>query len=374
VGLDGQRRLKAGSVLIVGAGGLGSPAGMYLAAAGVGTIGIVDFDKIDLSNLQRQIMHSTADVGKSKCKSAEQRMAQINPHIRIVGHEEQLSAVNIKSMIEQYDIVIDATDSFATRYLINDACVLLNKPNIYGAIYRFEGQASVFAPGRGPCYRCLFPVPPPADAVPNCAEAGVLGVLAGLIGVVQATEAIRILLGEETGLGAGLTGKLLIYDAKEMRFDTVKITRNAGCPLCGDNPTIKEISETIFVCEASSSNQDLPTDAGAGSGSSASAEITAVDLQKRLEAKEDFLLLDVRTPEEYILCQIPGSTLIPLNELPERFEQLDTAKEIVVYCKSGARSRKAAQLLSQKGFSKLKNLTGGILAWIAEVDPSMCGY
>ncbi len=230
--MDGQRRLKAGSLLIVGAGGLGSPAGMYLAAAGVGTIGIADFDKIDLSNLQRQIFHATSGVGQSKCQSAKRRMEEINPEIKIVTHEERISAANIESLVNQYDVVIDATDNFATRYLINDACVLLKKPNVYGAIYRFEGQASVFAPGAGPCYRCLFPFPPQADAVPNCAEGGVLGVLAGMIGVLQATEAIRLML----DIGTGLIGKLLIYDAMEMRFDTVNIKRNLDCPLCGENP------------------------------------------------------------------------------------------------------------------------------------------
>ncbi|MBS2008858.1 MAG: molybdopterin-synthase adenylyltransferase MoeB [Cyanobacteria bacterium SZAS TMP-1] len=362
VGLDGQKRLKAGSVLIIGAGGLGSPAGMYLAAAGVGRIGIVDFDKIDLSNLQRQIMHSTADVGTSKCASAEKRMHEINPEIAVVVHEEQVSQANIEALVKQYDVVIDATDNFSTRYLINDACVLANKPNIYGAIYRFEGQTSVFAPGRGPCYRCLFPSPPPPDAVPNCAEGGVLGVLAGVIGVLQATEAIRILL----GLGSGLIGRLMLYDAMEMRFDTVNVKRDSDCPVCGDKPTITTVVDTAFSC--------APAASGSSDSTGSSAEINAISLNRRLTAGDEFLLLDVRNPEEYILCSIPGCTLIPLPELATRMKDLDKGKEIIVYCKSGARSRKAMGMLEDAGYKNVKNLTGGILAWIAEVDPSMSSY
>lgn len=362
VGLDGQRRLKAGRVLIIGAGGLGSPAGMYLAAAGVGTIGIVDFDKIDLSNLQRQIMHSTDDVGSSKCQSAKQRLAQINPGIKIAIHEEKISAGNIAKLVGQYDVVIDATDNFATRYLINDACVLLNKPNVYGAIYRFEGQSSVFLPKAGPCYRCLFPFPPPAEAAPNCAEAGVLGVLAGIIGVVQATEAIKLLL----SLGTGLIGRLLIYDAMEMRFDTVKIKRDPKCDLCGDSPVITSIRESTFTCAA-------PAEATATAGGGLS-EITPGQLNSRLKSGEKIFLLDVRNKEEHKMCHLAGCTLIPLPELATRLGALDPTEEIVVYCKSGARSRSAMQLLTANGFARVKNLSGGILAWIADIDPSMPKY
>jgi len=371
--MDGQRRLKAGSVLIVGAGGLGSPAGMYLAAAGVGTIGIADFDDIDLSNLQRQIFHATSGVGTSKCQSAKLRMEEINPEIKIVTHDERITAANIEILVGQYDVVIDATDNFATRYLINDACVLLKKPNVYGAIYRFEGQASVFAPGSGPCYRCLFPFPPQADAVPNCAEGGVLGVLAGMIGVLQATEAIRLLL----DIGTGLIGKLLIYDAMEMRFDTVNIKRNLDCPLCGDNPTIKSIADTEFACAVKVVEAGTKAAADGSAGSSANDsddEISATALSDRLKSGDRLFLLDVRNPEEFVLCNLPGCNLIPLPELSKRLSDLDRSQDIVVYCKSGARSRRAVQLLREAGFQKLTNLTGGILAWIAEVDPSMPGY
>jgi len=363
VGLQGQKKLKAGSVLIVGAGGLGSPAGMYLAAAGVGKIGIVDFDKIDLSNLQRQIMHATEDVGTSKCASAKKRMQEINPEIEVVVHEEQVSQANIEKLVKLYDVVIDATDNFSTRYLINDACVLGKKPNIYGAIYRFEGQASVFAPGQG-CYRCLFPFPPPPDTVPNCAEGGVLGVLAGIIGVLQATEAIRILI----GMGSGLIGRLMLYDAMEMRFDTLNVKRNADCPICGDKPTITTVVDTAVSCAP------VATGSGSDSAQVADAEITAASLNERLEEGDKFLLLDVRNPEEYVLCSIPGSTLIPLPELTKHIKDLDKEQEIIVYCKSGARSRRAMGMLQASGCKNVKNLTGGILSWIAEVDPSMPSY
>jgi len=362
VGLDGQRRLKASRVLIVGAGGLGSPAAMYLAAAGIGTVGIVDFDNIDLSNLQRQILHSTIDIGASKCKSAKQRLAEINPEIEIVTHEERISADNISRLVSQYDVVIDATDNFATRYLINDACVLLSKPNVYGAIYRFEGQASVFLPGAGPCYRCLFPDPPQIDAVPNCAEGGVLGVLAGIIGVIQATEAIKLVL----QIGTGLVGRLLVYDALEMRFDTVKIKRTAGCHLCGDSPTITSITESAFSCAVPTATDDTTSDRV--------NEISAADLNTRLNNGEQIFLLDVRNIEEHQLCHLPGCTLIPLRELPTRLDALDSSQEIVVYCKAGARSSSARQLLTERGFTRVKHLTGGILAWINEVDPLMQSY
>ncbi|MBU6453541.1 MAG: molybdopterin-synthase adenylyltransferase MoeB [Cyanobacteria bacterium REEB67] len=362
-GERGQKLLKAGRILIVGvgAGGLGSPAALYLAAAGVGTIGIVDFDDIDLANLQRQILHATADVGTSKCKSAQKRLEETNPEIRIVIHEERLSAENVQKLIDAYDIVIDATDNFATRYLINDACVLSGKANVYGAIYRFEGQASVFMPGAGPCYRCLFPDPPVAETVPNCAEGGVLGLLAGMIGVVQATEAIKLLL----QTGTGLVGKRLVYDALEMRFDTVQLKRNPACKICGDNPTITTPVDSSFACaNAEGKSSDAP----------GSDQIGAVELSRRLNEETPLFLLDVRNPEEYSICHLQDSTLIPLTQLAGRLAELDQSKEIIVYCKSGTRSLAALKLLSSHGFTRVKHLSGGILAWIADVDPSMQKY
>jgi adenylyltransferase/sulfurtransferase len=366
VGTAGQRRLKAARVLIIGAGGLGAPAAIYLAAAGIGTIGIVDFDNIELSNLQRQIIHSTADVGSSKCKSAKSRLAQINPEIKVVLYEERITAENIEKLVEEYDVIVDATDNFTTRYLINDACVLGKKPNVFGAIYRFEGQTSIFAPG-GPCYRCLFPYPPPPDAVPNCAEGGVLGVLAGMIGVIQATEAIKYIL----GMGKNLVGQLLMYDALDMKFDVLKIARNAKCPLCGDNPTILTVEESTISCKTAviANGANLSNDVANGV-----AAITAPELQRRLANGESIFLLDVRNSEEYQLCRLPGSVLIPLRDLPARVGELNRSRELVVYCKSGSRGLKAAQLLLSQGFSQVKNLKGGILSWIAEIDPTMRKY
>jgi sulfur-carrier protein adenylyltransferase/sulfurtransferase len=356
VGSDGQRRLKAAKVLIVGAGGLGSPSSLYLAAAGIGTLGLVDFDEVDLSNLQRQILHGVEDVGTKKLDSARKRLAQINPEIKVQCHAQRLSAENAMRIIGDYDVVLDGTDNFSTRYLINDACVLAKKPSVYGSIYRFEGQASVFVPYEGPCYRCLFPEPPPADAVPNCAEGGVLGVLAGLIGTIQATETIKLIL----GLGNSLAGRLLLYDALEMRFDTLNVRRNPSCPICGENPTIRTLSETVVQCATAD-------------GAAEVQEILTGELAERLKAKK-VRLLDVRNPEEYELCRIEGSLLIPLKELEERINELNPADEVVVYCKSGMRSNKAAQLLTQKGFKNIKSLQGGILAWIREQDPSMQTY
>jgi molybdopterin/thiamine biosynthesis adenylyltransferase/rhodanese-related sulfurtransferase len=351
VGSVGQRRLKAAKVLIIGAGGLGSPAAIYLAAAGVGTIGIVDFDNVDLSNLQRQILHTVDEVGKPKLESAKRRLAGVNPEVNVVLHAHRLDASNALELITQYDVVVDGTDNFSTRYLVNDACVFAEKPLVYGSIYRFEGQATVFYPYEGPCYRCLFPDPPPPEAVPNCAEGGVLGVLAGLIGTLQATEAIKLIL----SLGNTLQGRLLLYDALEMRFDTLNVKRNPQCPICGSNPTITELKETAVQC-------------GVGV-----VEVNTGELVERLR-KDNLRLLDVRNPEEYAICKIEGSTLIPLNELPERLEELDQSAETIVYCKSGMRSKKAAELLSERGFKNVKSLQGGILAWIREQDPSMQAY
>lgn len=349
VGLEGQRRLKAAKVLVIGAGGLGSPSALYLAAAGVGTIGLVDFDNVDMSNLQRQILHTVDEVGKSKLDSAKRRLGSINPEVEVVLHKQRLDAGNAMELISQYDVVVDGTDNFSTRYLVNDACVISEKPNVYGSIYRFEGQASVFLPYEGPCYRCIFPDPPPPDAVPNCAEGGVLGVLAGVIGTLQATETIKMIL----SLGNCLVGRLLLYDALEMRFDTLNIKRNPDCPLCGMNPTIKELKETVVQCET---------------------QVIEIDTRQLAERLQKVRLLDVRNPEEYEICKIQGSELIPLPQLQERLGELDPAAETIVYCKSGMRSKKAAELLLDRGFKNVKSLHGGILAWINEQDPSMQSY
>jgi len=356
VGIEGQRRLKRARVLVIGAGGLGSPVSMYLAAAGVGTIGLVDFDNVDLSNLQRQILHSTSGVGSSKLKSAEERLGALNPEINIVLHETRINQDNACSIIEQYDLVIDGTDNFSTRYLVNDACVILKKPNVYGSIFRFEGQATVFEPGSGPCYRCLFPYPPPPEAVPNCAEGGVLGVVAGTIGLIQATEALKLIL----GLGQGLRGKLLLYDAIEMRIDRLQIARDPQCPVCGDNPTITTVSEITFSCATGEDDKAI--------------DISPVELNNRLTAGDTVFLLDVRNQEEFDLCRLQQSTLIPLRELEDRLSEINRSQEIVVYCKSGGRSKIATNLLLENGFPTVQNLSGGILAWIAQIDPGMQSY
>lgn len=371
VGMDGQRRLKNGRVLVVGAGGLGSPSLMYLAAAGVGTIGIIDFDTVDLSNLQRQIVHSTEEVGKKKTESARKRLTGLNPDVTTILHDERLSVDNALSIIGQYDVVVDGTDNFTTRYLVNDASILAGKPNVYGSIFRFEGQASVFGSPDGPCYRCLFPQPPEADAVPNCAEGGVLGVLAGVIGVIQATEALKLIL----KLGDSLSGRLLLYDAIEMRFDTLKLNKNKDCPICGDNPAIKELSEEAISCRMND-----PADRSSLSAANTSTiEVSEVTVEQLLEVLKkapprDFLLLDVRNKEEYELCRIENSRLIPLPELPNRLNEIDRESDIVVYCKSGNRSRKASELLLSKGFTRVRNLKGGILQWGKSIDPSMVTY
>jgi len=362
IGLDGQRRLKAGSVLIIGAGGLGSPTAIYLAAAGVGKIGIVDFDNVELSNLQRQILHDTADVGTSKCQSAKERLNQVNPEVKVVLHQERVSATNIETLIDGYDVVIDATDNFTTRYLVNDACFMANKPNVHGAIYQFEGQSTVFLPGEGPCYRCLFAEAPPSNSIPNCAEGGVLGVLAGMVGMVQATETIKLLVSGQSSL----VGKMLMYNALEMRFDKLAIMRDNNCRLCGQTPSIKTISEAIANCPA--------TDQKSGTASGGEDEIEAKVLSKKLSNSEKVFLLDVRNAEEYLLCHLPKSVLIPLAELPERLRELNVEDEIVVYCKSGARSRQAVNLLKTRGYNRTRHLSGGILNWIHEIDPSMPVY
>ena len=360
VGMDGQRKLKAARVLCIGAGGLGSPATMYLAAAGVGQLGIVDFDVVDYSNLQRQILHGTPDVGRPKLQSAKDRLHAINPGVHVETYETALSSQNALRLFESYDVIVDGTDNFPTRYLVNDACVLLGKPNAYGSIFRFEGQASVFAMQDGPCYRCMFPEPPPPGLVPSCAEGGVLGVLPGIIGTIQATEAIKILI----GIGEPLVGRFLIFDALRMRFRELKLRRDPDCPVCGDRPTVRELIDYEQFCGVTAVPQ-----------TGAPLEETSVEgLKTRLDSEDDLLLLDVREPQEYQICAIPGSTLIPLGELPGRLAELEGRRNIVVHCKSGVRSAKAVKLLREAGFSDTVNLKGGILAWIDRVDPSLPKY
>ena len=365
IGVEGQRRLKASSVLCIGAGGLGSPAAMYLAAAGIGRLGIVDFDVVDFSNLQRQVIHGTPDVGRSKLDSARDRINALNPYVEVETHEVALSSENALDLFAPYDVILDGTDNFPTRYLVNDACVIAGKPNAYGSIFRFEGQASVFATKDGPCYRCLYPEPPPPGLVPSCAEGGVLGVLPGIIGVIQATEAVKVLL----GIGEPLVGRFLIYDALRMRFRELKLRKDPECPVCGDHPTVTELIDYEQFCGIRPQAKEATTEAGA-----ADWEITSVQLKRRLDAGEDVLVLDVREPNEYQINRIEGSTLIPLGELPRRFQELDRARPIVCQCKMGSRSAKAMEFLQSVGFADVKNLQGGILAWIDTVDPSQPKY
>jgi sulfur-carrier protein adenylyltransferase/sulfurtransferase len=359
VTIEGQRKLKQGSVLLVGAGGLGSPAALYLAAAGVGRLGILDFDVVDESNLQRQIVHDTSWIGKPKLDSAKARLNGLNPHVVVETHPTALDSSNALQILARYDVVVDGTDNFETRYLTNDACYLLKKPNVYGSIFRFEGQASVFWPDRGPCYRCLYPEPPPPGLVPSCAEGGVLGILPGVVGSIQATEALKILL----GIGEPLVGRLLLYDALAMRFEELKLRRDPKCPLCGENPTIRELQDYAAFC-------------GIGRGEEAEAveEIAAAELKRRLDAGDPLEVIDVREPHEFAIAKIPGTRLIPLGTLNEHLHELDTAKTYVVHCKSGARSAKAIGQLRRVGFKRLLNLKGGILAWSKEVDPSVPTY
>jgi adenylyltransferase/sulfurtransferase len=364
VGMEGQKRLKASSVLLIGAGGLGSPLGLYLAAAGVGRIGLVDFDVVDFSNLQRQVLHGTPDVGRPKLQSARDRLQAINPTVRVDLYETRLTSQNALEILRPYDVVIDGTDNFPTRYLVNDACVLLGKPNVYGSIFRFDGQASVFYPGRGPCYRCLYPEPPPPGEVPSCAEGGVLGILPGLVGCIQATEAVKLILGR----GEPLVGRLLLYDALQMSFREFRVRRNPKCPVCGERPTITGLIDYEQFCGVR--GQEAPAPAAAAG----LAEITVEELKGRLDRGDDVFILDVRNPEEYEICRIPGSTLLPLPALPQRFRELDAGREMVVHCKSGVRSQKAIAFLRQQGFTKLKNLKGGVLAWADRIDRSLPKY
>ena len=369
VGVDGQRRLKAGSVLCVGAGGLGSPAAMYLAAAGVGRIGIVDFDVVDYSNLQRQIIHGTSSIGKTKLQSAKERLQDINPHIQIDTYETSLSSDNALELFAPYDVILDGTDNFPTRYLTNDACVLLGKPNAYGSIFRFEGQASVFGAKDGPCYRCLYPEPPPPGLVPSCAEGGVLGVLPGVIGVIQATETIKLI----TGIGEPLVGRFLIYDALRMKFRELKLRKDPDCPVCGTNPTVTKLIDYQEFCGMRPNVEQEAADAAAAAGKSAT-EISSLELKARLDRGDKLVIVDVREPHEYQINRIPGSVLIPLGEIPRRYAELDQDAELVMQCKMGGRSAKAADYLRTVGFKKVLNLTGGILDWVDKVDPSQPKY
>ncbi|MGA2373366.1 MAG: molybdopterin-synthase adenylyltransferase MoeB [Candidatus Korobacteraceae bacterium] len=360
VGMEGQLKLKQARVLCVGAGGLGSPLALYLAAAGVGTLGIIDFDIVDITNLQRQIIHGTSDVGRKKLDSAAESLAAINPNVNIRKFETRLSSANALEIFRDFDIIADGTDNFATRYLVNDACVLTGKPNVYGSVFRFEGQASVFATKDGPCYRCLYPEPPPPGVVPSCAEGGVLGILPGLVGVIQATETIKLIL----GAGDSLIGRLLLVDALAMRFREVKVRKSPDCPVCGEHPTVTQLIDYEQFCGVR--GEQKPATANIG-------DMTPEELKQRLDAGDDLFVLDVRDPHEYQICNL-GGHLIPLNDLPKRVGELDPSREIVVHCKLGGRSAKAVDFLKQAGFARVHNLAGGINAWSERVDPKVPKY
>jgi len=363
IGAEGQRKLKNARVLLVGTGGLGAPLGMYLAAAGVGTLGIVDFDTVDASNLQRQIIHGTRDVSRPKTASAKDRLRDINPHVNVVAYETRLTSANAQDIIREYDIVADGTDNFPTRYLVNDACILLGKPNVYGSVFRFEGQASVFGVPGGPCYRCLYPEPPPPGLVPSCAEGGVLGVLPGIIGTIQANETIKLIVGG----GEPLVNRLLLFDAWTMRFREVKLRKNPDCPMCGAHPTIRGLIDYEAFCGIRTPAPRLP--------SNQIEELTAVELKRRIDLGQDLQLIDVREPHEYEFARIPNTTLIPLGQLETRMSEIDPSRETIVYCRSGVRSVHAIRQLRQAGFAgRLLNLKGGILAWSKDVDPSVPRY
>jgi sulfur-carrier protein adenylyltransferase/sulfurtransferase len=361
VGMDGQLKLKQAKVLCIGTGGLGAPLGLYLAAAGVGRLGLVDFDKVDLTNLQRQILFSTTDVGQPKIEAAAARLRGLNPDIQIDRHETRLTSENALDLFGDYDIIVDGTDNFPTRYLVNDACILLGKPNVYGSIFRFEGQVSIFGCSGGPCYRCLYPEPPPPGLVPSCAEGGVLGVLPGIVGALQAAEAIKLILAK----GDPLVGRLLLFDALAMRFRELKLRKNPECPACGDHPSVTKLIDYAEFCgirgeEAPARQTNVP-------------EITPRELKARLDRGDDLFILDVREPHEYQICNL-GGHLIPLGDLPKRVSELDSSREIIAHCRSGKRSAEAAQFLQKAGFRKVLNLKGGILAWSDEVDSTVPKY
>jgi adenylyltransferase/sulfurtransferase len=362
VGMEGQLKLKQAKVLCIGAGGLGSPLALYLGAAGVGKLGIVDFDVVDFTNLQRQVIHGTSDVGRTKLQSARDTLLEINPNVEIESFETRLGSDNALDIFREYDIVADGTDNFPTRYLVNDACVLLGKPNVYASIFRFEGQASVFYAEQGPCYRCLYPEPPPPGLVPSCAEGGVLGVLPGIMGCIQAMETIKLILGR----GDSLIGRLLLFDALGMKFRELKLRKNPDCPICGTHRTITKLIDYEQFCGIRG-EEHTPVHIGI-------PEITPAEVKQKMDAHDPFVLIDVREPHEYQICRIPGSKLIPLGEVPRRMSELDSADEIVVHCKSGMRSAKAVDLLMKSGFRKIHNLKGGILAWSDQVDPSVPKY
>jgi adenylyltransferase/sulfurtransferase len=367
VGMEGQRKLKAARVLMIGTGGLGAPTGMYLAAAGVGTLGVVDFDVVDASNLQRQIVHGTKDVGRPKIESARDRLSDINPNVKIETYETRLTSENALGLFREYDMVVDGTDNFPTRYLVNDACVLTGKPNVYGSIFRFEGQASVFWAARGACYRCLYPEPPPPGLVPSCAEGGVLGVLPGIVGAIQANEAIKLILGG----GEPLINRLLLFDAWKLRFRELKLRKDPACPVCGENATIKELIDYEEFCglkpPAAQTTQETEE--------TRMEEITAAELKQRLDRGDDLQLIDVREPNEYDIARIPGTKLIPLGQVAERMGEIEEGRETIVHCKGGVRSARAIEALTRAGFKgKLVNLKGGITAWSNDVDPSVPKY
>jgi molybdopterin/thiamine biosynthesis adenylyltransferase/rhodanese-related sulfurtransferase/molybdopterin converting factor small subunit len=365
VGVEGQRKLKAASVLCIGAGGLGSPAAMYLAAAGIGKLGIVDFDVVDFSNLQRQIIHGTPDVGRAKLESAKDRLNALNPNVEIETYDEALSSENAMRLFAPYDVILDGTDNFPTRYLVNDACVLSGKPNAYGSIFRFEGQASVFATKDGPCYRCLYPEPPPPGLVPSCAEGGVFGVLPGIIGVIQATETIKLIL----GAGEPLIGRFLIYDALRMRFRELRLRKDADCPVCGTHPTVTKLIDYEQFCGVA------PHQLAAAAPPVTNVDaLTSRELKTELDRGDEVVIVDVREPQEFQINRLPGSILIPLGDLPKRYVELDPNANIVTQCKSGMRSAKAQDFLRSKGFTRVRNLTGGVLGWIDQVDPSQPKY
>ncbi len=366
VGMEGQKKLKNAKVLLVGAGGLGAPLGLYLAAAGVGRIGLVDFDVVDVTNLQRQVIHTTADIGRKKLDSAAEKMTAINPSLRVDKHEVALTSENALDIIKDYDYVVDGTDNFPTRYLTNDACVLLKKPNVYGSIFRFEGQATIFATEGGPCYRCLYPEPPPPGLVPSCAEGGVLGILPGTIGLIQATETVKLIL----GVGQPLIGRLLLYDALGMKFRELKLRKNPECPICGDHRTITKLIDYHQFCGVPSPNDPAPVEEKKVS----EGEIDVVQLKAKLDSGEKFTLIDVREPNEFAICRIPGAKLVPLSEFTQHLGEFDKNEELVLHCKAGVRSAKACGILRQAGFTNVTNVAGGILAWSDRVDPSVPKY
>jgi adenylyltransferase/sulfurtransferase len=363
VGMEGQLKLKAAKVLLVGTGGLGAPLGLYLAATGIGRIGLVDFDVVDFTNLQRQVIHFTKDVGRPKIDSAAEKMQAINPNVEIVKHEVALSSENAMEILKDYDLVVDGTDNFPTRYLVNDACVLLGKPNVYGSIFRFEGQATVFAYPGGPCYRCLYPEPPPPGLVPSCAEGGVLGILPGTIGLIQATEAVKLIL----GIGESLVGRLLLYDALGMHFRELKLRKNPECPICGDHRTITKLIDYHQFC-------GVPQQPAKQESKLTDDEIEVTEVKEKLDRGDAFVLIDVREPHEYQICNIPAARLIPLGEVGKRLGELDPDADIVIHCKSGMRSARACGILKAAGFKHVRNMKGGILAWSDRVDPSVPKY